>query len=123
MPLKEGKKEGIIDQPHALLTVRTWIGRRCKGCRLAEKLWSASRKESRTARRVVLKMKTSDFKVQTRSHTPVSPPSSCTELTDLALRLRERLALGPQQRFRLVGLGLSKFRDPEQGPTQPALFE
>ena len=45
--------------------------------RLAEKLWSASRKESRTARTVVLKMKTSEFKVLTRSHTPGSPPSSC----------------------------------------------
>ena len=41
--------------------------------RLAEKLWSASRKESRIARTVVLKLKTSDFKVLTRSHTPESP--------------------------------------------------
>src|SRR5215472_6015451 len=37
--------------------------------RLAEKLWYASRQESRTARTVVLKMKTSEFKVLTRSHT------------------------------------------------------
>jgi DNA polymerase IV len=44
--------------------------------RLAEKLWSASRKESRTARTVVLKLKTSEFKILTRSHTPDSPPSS-----------------------------------------------
>ena len=90
---------------------------------LAEKLWSASRKESRTARTVVLKMKTSGFKVLTRSHTPGSPPSSCDELTDIALRLRERLALGPQQRYRLVGVGLSNFREPEQDTAQPALFE
>ena len=32
---------------------------------LAEKLWSASRKESRTAHTVVLKLKTSDFKILT----------------------------------------------------------
>src|SRR6201997_4159118 len=70
--------------------------------RLAEKLWSASRKESRTARTVVLKMKTSEFKILTRSHTPGSPPSSCEELTDIALRLRERVDFGPQQRYRLV---------------------
>jgi DNA polymerase IV len=91
--------------------------------RLAEKLWSASRKESRTARTVVLKMKTSDFKVLTRSHTPDSPPSSCEELTDIALRLRERVALGPQQRYRLVGVGLSNFRKPQRDAVQPALFE
>src|SRR5438067_1946895 len=44
--------------------------------RLAEKLSSASRKESRTPRTVVLKLKTSDFKILTRSFTPESPPSS-----------------------------------------------
>jgi len=90
--------------------------------RLAEKLWSASRKESRTGRTVVLKMKTSEFKVLTRSHTPSSPPSSCEELTDIALRLRERVALGPQQRYRLVGVGLSNFRESEQDAAQPSLF-
>ena len=36
--------------------------------RLAEKLWSASRKESRIARTVVLKMKTSEFKILTRPY-------------------------------------------------------
>src|ERR1700752_4940147 len=66
--------------------------------RLAEKLWSASRKESRTARTVVLKLKTSEFKILTRSHTPGSPPSSCEELTEIALSLRERVGLSPQQR-------------------------
>ena len=42
--------------------------------RLAEKLWSASRKEPRTARTVVLKFKTSEFRILTRSHTPGSHP-------------------------------------------------
>ena len=91
--------------------------------RLAEKLWSASRKESRIARTVVLKLKTSEFKILTRSHTPHSPPSSCEELTDIALKLRERVDLGSQQRFRLVGVGLSNFREPEETSAQPALFE
>ena len=57
--------------------------------RLAEKLWSASRKESRMARTVVLKLKTSEFKILTRSHTPGCPLSSCEELTDIALKLRD----------------------------------
>ena len=88
--------------------------------RLAEKLWSASRKESRIARTVVLKMKTSEFKILTRSHTPDTPPSSCEELTDIALKLRERVGLGPQQLYRLVGVGLSNFR--EAAGVQPDLF-
>jgi DNA polymerase-4 len=91
--------------------------------RLAEKLWSASRKESRMARTVVLKLKTSEFKILTRSHTPGSPPSSCEELTDITLKLRERVDLGPQQRYRLVGVGLSNFREPEDTAAQPILFE
>ena len=91
--------------------------------RLAEKLWSASRKESQIARTIVLKLKTSEFKILTRSHTPGSPPSSCEELTDIALKLRERVDLGPQQRYRLVGVRLSNFRGAERSRAQPDLFE
>ena len=91
--------------------------------RLAEKLWSASRKESRIPRTVVLKLKTREFKVLTRSHTPDDPPSSCDELTDIALRLRERVDLGPQQRYRLVGVGFSNFRELHETESQPALFD
>jgi DNA polymerase-4 len=91
--------------------------------RLAEKTWSSSRTESRIARTVVLKLKTSDFKILTRSHTPDSPPSSCEELTNIALGLRKRVGLGTEQRFRLVGVGLSNFRDPEDASAQPVLFE
>src|SRR5205814_4794784 len=36
--------------------------------RLAEHAWAASRNESRIARTVVLKLKTSEFKILTRSH-------------------------------------------------------
>ena len=90
---------------------------------LAEKLWSASRKESRLARTVVLKLKTSEFKILTRSHTPDSPPSSCQELTDIALELRKRVELSAQQRYRLVGIVLSNFREAEQMTAQPPLFE
>jgi DNA polymerase-4 len=91
--------------------------------RLAEKTWSGSRKELRVARTVVLKLKTSEFKILTRSHTPHAPPSSCEELISIALSLRERIALSPKQRFRLVGVGLSNFRDPDDASAQPALFE
>jgi len=90
--------------------------------RLAELTWAASRKESRIARTVVLKLKTAEFKILTRSHTPGCPPSSCEELTAIALSLRDRVALGFQQRFRLVGVGVSNFLDPEDISAQSALF-
>jgi DNA polymerase-4 len=91
--------------------------------RLAEQTWSLARKERRIARTVVLKLKTSEFKILTRSHTPGSPPSCSEELATIALSLRERVALGPQQRFRLVGVGLSNFLEPEDLSAQLALFE
>ena len=91
--------------------------------KLAEHTWAASRKESRIARTVVLKLKTSEFKILTRSHTPNSPLSSCEELTNIALSLRERVGLDSHQRFRLVGVGLSNFRSPDDASDQPVLFE
>lgn len=91
--------------------------------RLAEKLWSASRKESRQPRTVVLKLKTSEFRILTRSHTPDYPPSSCEEVTDIALKLLEKVDLSSQQRYRLVGIGLNNFRETEETTGQPALFE
>jgi DNA polymerase-4 len=91
--------------------------------RLAEKVWVASRKETRIPRTVVLKLKTSDFNILTRSHTPVTPPATCEELATVALTLRERVNMSPQQRFRLVGVGLSNFRESEEPPAQADLFD
>jgi len=88
--------------------------------RLAEKVWAASRKETRVARTVVLKLKTSEFAILTRSHTPRVPPASCEELTAIALALRERVLLQREQRYRLVGVGLSNFA--ETAEAQPSLF-
>ena len=82
--------------------------------RLAEKTWAASRKETRIARTVVLKLKTAEFQILTRSMTRLTPPASCEELTEIALTLRERVNVAPRQRFRLVGVGLSNFRDPKE---------
>jgi DNA polymerase IV len=90
--------------------------------RLAEKTWAASRKESRIARTVVLKLKTAEFQILTRNHTPPSPLASCEELTQIALSLRDKVSLDTRQRFRLVGVGLGNFRDPGED-TEPSLFE
>ena len=78
--------------------------------RLAEKVWNGSRGNARCAKTVVLKLKTKDFATITRSLTPPAPPTSCDELTAIALALRERVEFGPQQLFRLVGVGLSNFQ-------------
>ena len=69
--------------------------------RLAEKVWAASRKESRIGRAVVLKLKTSNFDILTRSCTPSAPPASCEEVTNIALSLRERVGLDPGHQFSL----------------------
>jgi DNA polymerase IV len=90
--------------------------------KLAEKVWAAAQKESRVAHTVVLKLKTSDFKILTRSHTNSSPPSSCEELTTIALALRARVDATSGRRFRLVGIGLSNFGEPELAGTQQILF-
>ena len=67
----------------------------------------------RAAKTVVLKLKTKEFNSLTRSHTLQSPPSSCEELANIALALRERVEAGPKQLFRLVGVGLSNFQAEE----------
>jgi DNA polymerase-4 len=79
--------------------------------RLAEKVWTASRRESRIARTVVLKLKTKEFNIHTRSYTPPAPPTSCEELAAIALSLRERVDLGADRLYRLVGVGLGNFRE------------
>jgi DNA polymerase-4 len=116
-PTQSISAEDTFEQDVTLMEMELMIRK------LAEKTWSASRDELRIPRTVVLKLKTSDFKILTRSHTPGSPPSSCEELTTIALSLRERVGLTSQQRFRLVGVGLSNFRDPNDASAQPALFE
>jgi DNA polymerase-4 len=89
--------------------------------RLAEKTWLASRKESRIAHTVVLKLKTAEFRVMTRSQTNPSPPASQEELTRIALSLLPKVGTDPGQRFRLAGVGLGNFRDPDEG-AEPSLF-
>lgn len=90
--------------------------------KMAEKAWAASRKETRVARTVVLKLKTSDFRVMTRSYTPERPVASCEELTAIALGLRERVRAEDGRLFRLVGVGLSNFRGVEDVGLQSGLF-
>jgi DNA polymerase-4 len=79
--------------------------------RLAEKVWAASRDNERGAKTVSLKLKTKEFSSLMRSLTVVAPLSSCEEFATIALTLCRRVDLGPQQLFRLVGVGLSNFQN------------
>jgi DNA polymerase-4 len=90
---------------------------------LAAKVWSAALKEEgRIGRTVVLKLKTSDFRILTRSLTPPQPPASEAELVEIALALRERVGQPSRTRYRLVGVGLGNFRDANELLPQPELF-
>lgn len=91
--------------------------------RLAERVWQLACAEARPARTVVLKLKTSDFKILTRSLTPGPTISSEEDLVDIALRLQERVELDPSTTYRLVGVGLANFFDPDANIVQPTLFD
>jgi len=89
--------------------------------RLAERVWTLAEAEGRPARTVVLKLKTGDFRILTRSHTPGTPISSADELVEIAVSLLDRVGLSHETTYRLVGVGLSNFFDSED-PLQPTLF-
>ncbi|MFC3549704.1 DNA polymerase IV [Lysobacter cavernae] len=96
--------------------------------RLAEKTWAGYQREreqhdERIARTVVLKLKTSDFRILTRSLTPSLRPASLTELSDIACDLRSRVEHPPHTRYRLVGVGLSGFVDRDSLAAQTDLFD
>ena len=89
--------------------------------RLAEKVWIASHHNARVARTIGLKLKTKEFNSFTRSITPPIAPVSLEEFTEVALSLRKRVEFGPEQLFRLVGIGLSNFQIDAE--TASPLFE
>ena len=97
-------------------------------CRLATDTWAGYAKEwqqhpGRIARTVVLKLKTSDFRILTRSLTASAPPTSEQQLAAIACALRERVALPINTRYRLVGVGLSGFAALDDSPVQDDLFD
>jgi DNA polymerase-4 len=91
--------------------------------RLAESTWAAGlRERGRVARTVVLKLKTADFRILTRSVTPAQPPASAQALADIACALRSRVD-DDGTRYRLVGVGLSGLVDAADTAAQSDLFD
>jgi len=92
-------------------------------CRLAEKTWAGyQREQGRIARTVVLKLKTSDFRILTRSLTPAARPESMQQLANIACGLLARVGLPVETRYRLVGVGLSRLQNAENFSAQDQLF-
>ena len=91
--------------------------------RLADKAWAGHQRETaRVARTVVLKLKTGDFRILTRSLTPAARPTSAEELAAIAGALRARVELPATTRYRLVGVGLAGFVDSDSEHAQADLF-
>ncbi len=85
----------------------------------AARVWQSARKTARKGRTVVLKLKTADFRSLTRSVTPPTPPQSREAVESLALSLLNRVELPSDTLYRLVGVGLSNFDEPELMPELP----
>jgi DNA polymerase-4 len=100
---KQISAEDTFPEDISLADCETAIGK------LAEKIWSASKRNARQARTVVLKLKTREFNSYTRSQTLREPVRTCEALIEVALSLCERIDLPPQQLYRLAGVGLSNF--------------
>ncbi|GMU43071.1 MAG: DNA polymerase IV [Xanthomonadales bacterium] len=81
---------------------------------LAARTWAAAQVEPRIARTVVLKLKTAEFRILTRSLTPSQSPDSAAELTRIALSLRERVDLPARTLYRLAGVGLQGFSERDE---------
>ena len=95
--------------------------------RLAAKTWAGYLRErgrhpERIARTVVLKLKTADFRVLTRSLTGPLPLTSEADLAAIACALRARVDLPATTRYRLAGVGLSGFSAPDGSAVQDDLF-
>jgi DNA polymerase IV len=92
--------------------------------RMAHRAWTSyEREQGRIARTVVLKLKTSDFRILTRSLTPQRAPASADALVRIALALRERVAQPAGTRYRLVGVGLGGLVDRDHHQAQFGLFD
>lgn len=89
---------------------------------LAQRVWEQGSRKRGIGRTVTLKLKTDRFRILTRSLTADGPPASAHALASAARRLCERVGLPADTRYRLVGVGMSNFPEPQEMQRQPPLF-
>ena len=85
--------------------------------RMLDEAWTAVQKHALQPRTLVIKLKSSDFELATRSATPPMPPTGLAELQPLLEQLLARFPDAP--RYRLAGVGLGNFI--EEDAQQPGL--
>ncbi|WP_260986263.1 DNA polymerase IV [Bordetella genomosp. 13] len=90
--------------------------------RLATKVWEQGLRKGMLGRTTVLKLKTDRFRILTRSLTQLQPPGSAAELASVAKALCARISLPTETRYRLAGVGMSNFADPQEEGRQADLF-
>ncbi|HVR40593.1 MAG TPA: DNA polymerase IV [Thermoanaerobaculia bacterium] len=99
--------------------VETWIREQ------AESLWEQLEKKGLRGRTVTVKLRTPDFKTATRQLTPPDIPSSADDLAKIGITLLDRFDFAADAKYRLAGIGLSKFDDEdddEERDEEPTLF-
>lgn len=90
---------------------------------LMQDLWHTCEQKTIFGRSLTLKLKTHQFQSITRSLTFDDYITQSSELSQATEQLLARLDLPIDQRYRLIGLGLSLFADGEHPPEPYPLFE
>jgi DNA polymerase-4 len=98
----------------------TWIREQ------AHKIFASLEERSMRGRTVTVKLRTPDFKTQTRQQSAPGLLASGDEVGRIGVELLERFDFPPDARFRLVGVGVSNFLDEEEdapvAEAEPTLF-
>ncbi len=78
----------------------------------ATRAWLAAQRVGRAGRTLVLKLKTADFRLMTRSVTPPDGLQSAAAVAELAVQLLAKIEYSPNERYRLAGVGIANFVEP-----------
>ena len=88
--------------------------------RLSQRVGSHLQRSERQGRTVKIKLRLADFTTFTRQTTLAYPARSSDEVAAAAVEL-VRTEIEPGRLFRLVGVGVSGFEQPDDEPSQPRL--
>jgi DNA polymerase IV len=93
----------------------------------AHKIFASLEERSMRARTVTVKLRTPDFKTQTRQLSAPGLLASGDEVARIGVELLEKFDFPANARFRLVGVGVSNFLDEEEEEepvedAEPTLF-